>query len=254
MQGFLLRGKELYKSAFCHFKLLLIIFVFLSITTTTLAQELYPDLAGEPNFINFADFAVLAENWQRTAPGLEGDFDDNGTVDLDDLAYLSLYWLAEYSEYQECQRMDLNDDGIIAFEDFAMFAQNWLSTGVGLAGDFDDSNSVDCDDLAIMTDCWLKGSRPEGIWEQFKAALATGDTETALTFIAERSQDRYSEIFQAIGLNLTDYAVGMGTLTLQSQDENRAVYDMTHQVGMETYLFPIIFIKDEQGNWKICNF
>jgi hypothetical protein len=206
--------------------------------------------------VDFADFGILATNWLQSGAGLAGDFDDNNTVDIEDLMVFSWYWLQEYSEYQQCQNegADLDSDGIIAFEDMAILAQNWLISGEGLAGDFDDSNLVDYTDLVVLTDCWLKGTRPEGIWEQFKAALAVGDINTALTFISEASRDKYAEIFQLIEPHLADYVAGMGELILDSQEEGKVKYEMKHQDGEETYLFPVIFTQDEQGSWKILNF
>jgi len=214
-----------------------------------------PNLNND-NTANFYDFAILAGNWQQTGAGLAGDFDASNTVDINDLTVFCWFWLKEYSEYQQCQKADLDKDGIIAFEDLAIFAQNWLSIGSGLTGDFDDSNLVDYADLAVMANCWLKGTRPLGIWEQFKAALAIGDVNTALTFIAETSRDKYAEIFLIIGPSLPDYAAGMGDLILKSDSEvdGEVKYEMTHQVGSETYLFPVIFIKDEHWNWQIYNF
>jgi hypothetical protein len=38
---------------------------------------------------------------------------------------------------------NLNNDNIANFYDFAIFANNWQKTGTGLAGDFDDNNTVD---------------------------------------------------------------------------------------------------------------
>ncbi|MDD5327642.1 MAG: hypothetical protein PHY02_07505 [Phycisphaerae bacterium] len=127
-------------------------------------------------------------------------------------------------------------------------------TGEGLAGDFDISDLVDYNDLSVMTDCWLEGTRPEGIWEQFKAALAVGDVNKALMFMAETSRDRYAEIFQIIYADLPAFVAGMGNLILDSQDEGKIKYEMQHQVGAETYLFPVIFIKDDQGAWRIYSF
>jgi hypothetical protein len=169
---------------------------------------------------------------------------------------LGTYGLTLASEYQQCQPMDLDNDGIIAFEDLAKFAQNWLLTGIELTGDFDDSNSVDCNDLSIFADCWLKGTRPLDIWEQFKTTLAAGDVNEALTFVAEVSRDKYALIFQVIEPNLPGYAAGIGDLILKSGSEidGEVKYEMTHQVGSETYLFPVIFIKDEDGSWRIYNF
>ncbi|MFA7486242.1 MAG: hypothetical protein WCZ89_09470, partial [Phycisphaerae bacterium] len=188
------------------------------------------------NRANFLDFAILANNWQQSGAGLAGDFDDNNSVDKDDLSVFCWYWLTEYSEYQQCEGIgtDLDGDGIIAFGDLAKFAQNWLLTGSGLVGDFDTSYLVDSNDLSVLADCWLKGTRPLEVWGQFKAALANGNTEPALTFIADSSKDKYEQIFQAIGSNLPDFASGMGELTLSSQDEGTAIYEMTHQDGSTT--------------------
>ncbi|MGA2092174.1 MAG: hypothetical protein ABSH16_02040 [Sedimentisphaerales bacterium] len=235
---------------------LFIAFFCIAVSGIVSADSLPNPNLNNDNIANFYDFAIFANNWQQTGTGLAGDFDDSNTVDIDDLTTFCWYWLSQYSQYQQCQGTgtDLDNDGIIAFEDLAKFAQNWLLTGTGLTGDFDKSNSVDCNDLSIFADCWLKGSKPESIWEQFKAALAAGDVNTALTFVLETSREKYAEIFQVIGSNLPDFAAGIGTLILQSQDEDTTVYEMTHQDGDTTYSFPVIFIKDSDGNWKIYNF
>ncbi len=212
-----------------------------------------PNLNND-DIVDLGDFVILAGNWRQIGTKLQGDLDDSGTVDTYDLIIFCWYWLAEYSEYQQCQSADFNSDGIIGFEDVAKLAQNWLETGEGFAGDFDDSNSVDYNDLYVLAECWLKGSRPLCVWEAFKQALLAGDVDEALTFIAEVSRDRYAEIFQIIEPNLPDYAAGMGDLILDSQEAGKVKYEMLHQAGSETYLFPVIFIQDEQGNWKIYNF
>jgi len=216
---------------------------------------------NSPNLNNdgradYADFALLANNWRQTGANLQGDLDDSNAVDVDDLMTFCWYWLDEYSEYQQCQRIDLDSDGIIAFEDIARFAQNWLTTGAGLAGDFDDSNSVDSSDLSVLADCWLCGSRQETIFAQFKNALTVGDVNTALTFMSETSRDKYAEVFQIIGGRLPDYAAGMGDLILKSNSENdgEIKYEMTHQAGGTTYLFPVIFVKDQNDIWRIYSF
>ncbi len=220
----------------------------------TLAYDVPNPNLNNDDRADFADFGILANNWMQIGTGLAGDFDDSNTVDIDDLMVFCWYWLTEYSEYQQCQGTDLDSDGIIAFEDMAKLAQNWLVTGEGLAGDFDTSSLVDYNDLSVMTDCWLKGTRPLGIWEQFKAVLAAGDVNKALTFISEASRDKYAEIFQIIEPHITEYTAGMGELILDSQEEGKAKYEMLHKVGDETYLFPVIFVQDEHGRWKIYNF
>ncbi len=44
---------------------------------------------------------------------------------------------------------------IVDFEHFARFAEQWLNTGSGLAGDLDGDNDVDLDDLGLFVDEWL---------------------------------------------------------------------------------------------------
>ena len=44
---------------------------------------------------------------------------------------------------------------IVEFEDFARFAEHWLGTGSGLAGDLDDDGDVDIKDLKQFADNWL---------------------------------------------------------------------------------------------------
>ena len=53
-----------------------------------------PDLSDD-DFVGFADFAVLAGNWMQSGDGLAGDFDDSGTVDMNDLDYFVDYWLTD---------------------------------------------------------------------------------------------------------------------------------------------------------------
>jgi hypothetical protein len=149
---------------------------------------------------------------------------------------------------------NLNGDEIINFADFAIMANNWQQTGPGLQGDFDNSQTIDYNDLFVMAYRWLEGPRPKTVFEQFKAALAISDVNKALTFIAEVPRDKYAEIFRIIEPNLPAFAAGMGNLILYPEEGRKAKYEMLHQVGSATYLFPVIFIKDEHGNWQIYSF
>jgi hypothetical protein len=51
-------------------------------------------LAADPNFVDFKDFAVLANGWNQTGP-LAGDINGNNTTDFNDLSILAAYWLCD---------------------------------------------------------------------------------------------------------------------------------------------------------------
>ncbi len=54
---------------------------------------------------------------------------------------------------QDCA--DISGDHIVNLEDMALLAANWLTTGDGLQGDFDEDQTVDSGDLGELTNWWL---------------------------------------------------------------------------------------------------
>jgi len=148
---------------------------------------------------------------------------------------------------------DFNGDKIVNFIDFATFAANWHESGSGLDGDFDNSGTVDANDLATFAYFWLNGPHPLDVFDSFKTALAAGDVNEALTCVAEISRGKYAQIFGIIEVHLSDYAAGMGEMTFDRQRPGEAIYEMLHQDGAETLSFPVFFIRDEDGNWRIFN-
>ena len=243
----------MYRRTLNHSILFLIVSALLTVAATVSAEYLYPDLAGDANMINFADFAVFAQNWQKTGAGLKGDFDGNGKVDLGDLEYLSYFWL---TAHWECDKIDLDSSGFIDFADFVKFADCWLSdTGdinYKAACDFNGDGIVDYLDLKAFCDCWLKGSRPQDIWGQFKAALAAGNINQAVSFFADFVSDDYRVIFNENSDKLQSLAADMGQLSLEYMDKDIAVYELSNSSG--TNFFPVVFTMDNESKWKIAAF
>jgi hypothetical protein len=234
--------------------------VIVCLTVSSIALAIGVPEPNKPNLnndnrVDFADYAIMGQNWQKTGTKLAGDLDGSNTVDINDLVMFCWYWLEEYSQYQQCEKVDLNGDGIIDFEDLSKFAQNWLSAGTGLTGDFDDSNLVDCKDFSIFANCWRKGNNPIDIWEQFKTALRNDDLNTALSFIADAEKEKYTIALTQLRPQFQSMVNGMGELILISMDSNRAKYEMLHDEGGGVIAsFPVYFTKDEHDNWKIYCF
>jgi hypothetical protein len=66
------------------------------------------------------------ENWQDDncyeVELLAGDIDDSGQVDLRDVSIFTSDWLAPV----DCgTRADINGDGVVNFQDFAVLAEEW---------------------------------------------------------------------------------------------------------------------------------
>jgi len=146
---------------------------------------------------------------------------------------------------------DFNGDKVVNFIDFARFAGNWHECGSGLDGDFDNNGTVGANDLATFAYFWLNGPHPLDVFESFKTALADGDVNAALAFVAEISRDKYAEIFGIIEARLPDYAAGMGEMTFDRQRAGEVIYEMLHQDGPETLSFPVFFIREQDGKWRI---
>jgi hypothetical protein len=144
------------------------------------------------------------------------------------------------------------DANFINFQDFAVFADNWLKTGTSLAGDFDGSGLVDFNDLKILCNYWLEGPPPEDVFEQFKAALATGDINLAASYFAYFVADDYRNIFNENAGKLQNMVNNMGTLSLEYTDRDIAVYEISNVAG--TKFYPVVFIQEDDGRWKIAVF
>jgi len=233
--------------------ILIIVAILFFITDCLYAQDFpSPDLNTD-GLVDFTDYTRLALNWHKAGVGLQGDFDEGGIVDSDDLAYFAYHWL---TEQWKCEKIDITPSGMIDFVDFVRFADAWLSDTNDINWDpycdFDDSNMIDFCDLRDLCYCWLSGSRPEDIFESFKAALVAGNIDEAITYFIDFVADDYKAIFTENIGKLQNMVDDMGELSLESIDEGIAIYEISNGTG--TQFYPVVFTLDDDGNWKISKF
>lgn len=150
---------------------------------------------------------------------------------------------------------NLNNDQVVDFRDFAILAGNWLESGAALDGDFDKNETVDFNDLEYLCYFWLAntcGPSPEEVFESFKAALAVGNIDEAVTYFADFVADGYRDIFNENADKLQNMVNNMGTLSLEYRDRDIAVYEISNVAG--TKFYPVVFTMDDASNWKIAVF
>jgi hypothetical protein len=149
---------------------------------------------------------------------------------------------------------DLNSDKIVNFVDFAIFANNWQKSGSGLKGDFDKSGTVDTNDLATFAYFWLNGPHPLDVFESFKSALAAGDVNEAVTFFAGISAENYHLLLEQLRPYFTQMVNDMGEMIFIRFDADMVVYDLLREESGQMYGYPVAFVRDEMGQWKIYDF
>ncbi len=106
---------------------------------------------------NFRDYAYLAANWKKADSNLWGDLNQNNVVNANDLLLFSNGWLKTTSWYKPVAE-DINNDGIVNFDDFAILSAHWGMAGRRLAGDLNNDRLVDYLDLLLLTEHWLENT------------------------------------------------------------------------------------------------
>jgi hypothetical protein len=109
-----------------------------------------PDIDGD-GFVDWGDYCVLGEEWQRQENPLRADLVDDNKVDELDLSVLCGRWLrACYA----CGQADISGDGKVDLKDYALWAGDWPKLGPGLGGDITGDGVVDMADLKAVGFHW----------------------------------------------------------------------------------------------------
>ena len=88
------------------------------------------------------------------------------------------------------------------------------------------------------------------IWTGLKDALRRGDIEVALSFIVEKSRERYRGIFTALSSTPSDIDSILTDISPVQVRENDAEFEMMRS-GRS---FHILFARDDDGTWRLATF
>jgi hypothetical protein len=86
----------------------------------------FESLGGDGN-VMFDNIRLYAGCW-RSGPPEDPDLDSNGTINLQDLAWMAEYWLVEFSSGPipiSAPRADIYPDCMIDFKDFSVLGSGW---------------------------------------------------------------------------------------------------------------------------------
>ena len=91
-------------------------------------------------------------------------------------------------------------------------------------------------------------------FNEMKSALTAGDVDAAVKSFSGASRSMYHQRFSALSSVLDQVAGDMGPIAFVEADGNRAVYDLTTERDGKVYSYQLVFIREEDGIWRIYNF
>jgi hypothetical protein len=108
--------------------------------------------------IDAQDIAVFAANWLRGTETILGDFDNDGTVAFVDFATIASAWTSHWGQPNWNAVCDISTPGddVIDMLDLAVFVSNWLyGVTEPLLGDFGLDGKVDFEDFGSLASAWM---------------------------------------------------------------------------------------------------
>jgi len=111
-----------------------------------------------------------------------------------------------------------------------------------------DTVSIMVDDLQLF-DAKLKGK-----WGGVRSTLSYNDVVGAAKYFTSSTKSIYLETFDAMPDQLSQMAQDMADLQLIKTSNNRAEYDVRVTRNGKVFSYFVLFVKDENGLWKIKSF
>jgi hypothetical protein len=94
----------------------------------------------------------------------------------------------------------------------------------------------------------------QGKWNGMKTALEAENIEAAMPYFVSRSQEKYRAIFQDLQPSLSQIFASIESLHLLSVGNDEAEVEALRTEGGIVYSYPVIFMRDETGMWKLWGF
>jgi hypothetical protein len=94
----------------------------------------------------------------------------------------------------------------------------------------------------------------KAIWNGMKTALSNSDITTSLSYFADNSKESFQQQFTELSQVLPQFAATLGDINLVNISTNFAEYEFRTVHNGVTYSFPLMFVRDADGSWKIRSY
>jgi YVTN family beta-propeller protein len=172
---------------------------------------------------------------------------------------LTVFFSASTSFTPVSYQMDFEGDGIVDYTGttFEDITHAYISEGIFYPTLIvtDDQGNTYSDTIAITVlnkteiDTLLKGK-----WEGMKGALSNGDIEKAVTYFMSQYRDSFREAFTLMKDKILINLLLQDELNLIDIYDDIANYENVVYEPNGVYSYPVLFMKDEDGTWKIRSF
>jgi hypothetical protein len=88
-------------------------------------------------------------------------------------------------------------------------------------------------------------------WNGMKDALSEGDPGKAMSYIAQGAKNMYEYNFNLLGAFMGEIAAGLEDIDMVQVQGRAAEYEMWAEQDGQMYSFYVLFVKDQDGIWRI---
>lgn len=172
---------------------------------------------------------------------------------------LTVFFSALTSFIPVSYQMDFEGDGIIDYTGatFENISHTYTSEGIfyPTLSVTDDQGNTYSDTIAIIVlDKVEIHALLQSKWELMKRALKQGNIEEALKYFVEKSKERYRAIFDVLKDQLPMIMDTFIEFNIVNVYDYIAEYEIVANENGVLYSYPGLFVKDENGIWKIKDF